>query len=413
MTAVYRGHGARHPADFHGIDRGVFQRDRLPPWVADIFDQVPAAAREPYTGITSDGTCVSGLFELQETGASTESIVDAAAAFIDGLSSEQAARALYPADADEVRLWTNAYPLWPPHGVLLDDLDSAQRDLALAVMAASMSPRGYEQARRAMLFNDHLAELTGDTQRDSLGEWIYFFAVFGEPSTTTPWGWQIWGHHVVVSCFMVGGQIVMTPMFIAAEPTVIDEGPNAGLTILQEERDTAYTLLCALDSAQQRQAILYPTLRAEDLPPELNHPTEGRHRAGCGADNLVYPYAGVRADGFTPPQHDALMALVECYVGRMREPWGSLRRAEVEQHIDETFFCWMGSSDGEGAIYYRVQSPVILIEFDNHSGVFLDNAEPEAFHVHTLMRTPNGNDYGRELIGQHRAQEAGQPPRQD
>jgi hypothetical protein len=52
--------------------------------------------------------------------------------------------------------------------------------------------------------------------------------------------------------------------------------------------------------------------------------------------------------------------------------------------------------------YYRIHSPVILIELDHHRGVFLANEEPTPFHVHTVVRTPNGNDYGRGFLRQHR-----------
>ena len=44
---------------------------------------------------------------------------------------------------------------------------------------------------------------------------------------------------------------------------------------------------------------------------------------------------------------------------------------------------------------------VLLIEFDMHKGVFLDNDEPEKFHIHIVVRTPNGNDYGKDLLRQH------------
>jgi hypothetical protein len=44
---------------------------------------------------------------------------------------------------------------------------------------------------------------------------------------------------------------------------------------------------------------------------------------------------------------------------------------------------------------------VLIVEFDHHAGVFLGNAEPERFHVHTLVRTPNGNDYGMDLVRRH------------
>jgi hypothetical protein len=39
-----------------------------------------------------------------------------------------------------------------------------------------------------------------------------------------------------------------------------------------------------------------------------------------------------------------------------------------------------------------------------HRGIFLENNEPEKFHVHTMVRTPNGNDYGKDLLRQHLAQ---------
>ncbi|MDT7608720.1 MAG: hypothetical protein QOG96_3223 [Pseudonocardiales bacterium] len=50
-----------------------------------------------------------------------------------------------------------------------------------------------------------------------------------------------------------------------------------------------------------------------------------------------------------------------------------------------------------------MHSPVMLIEYDNHPGIFLDNAEPERFHVHTIVREPHGNDYGKDLLAQHYA----------
>jgi hypothetical protein len=43
----------------------------------------------------------------------------------------------------------------------------------------------------------------------------------------------------------------------------------------------------------------------------------------------------------------------------------------------------------------------VFIEFDHHAGVFLTNAEPAKFHVHTIVRTPNGNDYGMDLLRLH------------
>ena len=74
---------------------------------------------------------------------------------------------------------------------------------------------------------------------------------------------------------------------------------------------------------------------------------------------------------------------------------------EVERHLAETYFCWIGAADEDHPFYYRIQSPVIMIEFDHHAGVYLTNTEPANFHVHTLVRTPNGNDYGLDLLRLH------------
>ena len=74
---------------------------------------------------------------------------------------------------------------------------------------------------------------------------------------------------------------------------------------------------------------------------------------------------------------------------------------DVERHLLATHFCWAGGMGEESAFYYRIQSPVVMIEFDHHKGVVLNNTQPEKFHVHTIVRTPNGNDYGMDLLRLH------------
>ena len=56
------------------------------------------------------------------------------------------------------------------------------------------------------------------------------------------------------------------------------------------------------------------------------------------------------------------------------------------------------------AFYYRVHSPVLLIEFDHQRGIVFDNDAASRQHIHTVVRTPNGNDYGRDLLRQHHEQ---------
>jgi hypothetical protein len=63
----------------------------------------------------------------------------------------------------------------------------------------------------------------------------------------------------------------------------------------------------------------------------------------------------------------------------------------------------MGPFDDTSPFYYRILSPVILVEFDHQSGIVYDNEKPSRDHIHTVVRTPNGNDYGRDLLRQHYA----------
>jgi hypothetical protein len=79
---------------------------------------------------------------------------------------------------------------------------------------------------------------------------------------------------------------------------------------------------------------------------------------------------------------------------------------EVKRHIDRTWFAWIGGSDSAGVYYYRIHSPVILIEFDHQRPANLarfakDRNVPTRQHIHCVVRTPNGNDYGKDLLRQH------------
>ncbi len=76
----------------------------------------------------------------------------------------------------------------------------------------------------------------------------------------------------------------------------------------------------------------------------------------------------------------------------------------MKRHLADTYFSWMGGVEETSVFYYRRHSPVILIEFDHQRGIALDNDEPSRNHIHTVVRTPNGNDYGKDLLRQHHEQ---------
>jgi hypothetical protein len=252
-----------------------------------------------------------------------------------------------------------------------------------------------------------LNEALGDfirLYRETLREWIYWFTLFGEPSDTEPWGWQLMGHHVVLNCLVIGDQVVLGPTFLGAEMVEMDEGAMAGVAAaLQDEHRAGTAVVRSLTAEQRAVAVLHRSMRADDLPEELRGRVEGRHRAGAGRDNLVLPYQGLAASELSSEQRELLLALIDVYVGRVAEPQRARDTVEVRRHLDETHFAWIGDPDADGPFYYRVHSPVVLIEFDHHAGIFLASEEPQPFHIHTIVRKPNGGDYGVALLRQHDA----------
>ena len=107
----------------------------------------------------------------------------------------------------------------------------------------------------------------------------------------------------------------------------------------------------------------------------------------------------------TDAQLQQLVALIELYVGNMDDGHARVKMKEVLAHMDRTYFAWIGKTEPGSVFYYRIQSPVIVIEFDHQRPVgmrhLLDPSVPSTEHVHTVVRTPNGNDYGKDLLRQH------------
>ncbi len=346
---------------------------------------------EPFTGLTTDGTPMSGLFPLRATGVSTQRLRDAARAFLATLSPAQQADACFRLDSPLWRGWSNVHLYIMRHGACLDDLTAEQRELALALVGEALSAEGFETARNVMRLNHTIGEITGSWA--DYGEWYYWLSFFGTPSPTEPWGWQLDGHHLILNCLVVGDQVVLTPMFMGSEPVLAVSGQYAGTRVFEPEEARGVALMQALSAAQRARA----TIGAE-VPREVF--------AGQFQDNLVLPYEGIRYDELTGEQQGLLFDVIEAYVGRMHPVHAAAKRDEVRAHLAATRFAWHGESDARGVFYYRVHSPVILIEFDHLPGVALDNDAPSRNHIHTVVRTPNGNDYGKDLLRQHYARYA-------
>ena len=345
----------------------------------------------PFRGITTDGKVIPGLFEISPSGVSTEPARNAAEKFIDSLTNVQLARTMFPIDDLQWRKWMNQH-FYARQGISFEEMTDAQRDAAFGLMHASLSARGFELTRNVMRLNETLAEMA--EEHAFLGEWLYFITIMGKPSATEPWGWQLSGHHAIINYFVLRDQVVMTPVFLGSEPVRATSGKYKGVVILQQEQNDGLEMLRGLTDAQRQQAVLNFSKTGN------NNLTE------AFKDNVVLDYTGLRANDLASAARRRLRDLVQLYVSNMDDGHTRVKMDEVDRHLDNTWFSWIGGTQADSAFYYRVQSPVILIEFDHQRPANLakfaaDPGKPTQQHIHCVVRTPNGNDYGKDLLRQH------------
>jgi len=345
---------------------------------------------EPYRGIMASSGPVSGLFPMRSTGVSTEPVRASAAAFLGTLTPAERARTVFPVDDDEWRKWMNQH-FYVRQGMGFKDMSERQREAALALMAASLSAKGLKLSRDIMRLNHTLGELNNDNFEE-YGEWLYWITVMGEPSDTEPWGWQLDGHHLIVNYFVLGDQVVMTPLFVGSEPVVATSGKYNGTAILQDEQQAGLAFMRGLDDAARHAATIEVSKTGN------NNLTE------AFKDNLTLDYAGVAAEALPAERKEQLLRLIALFVDNLRDGHARVKLEEVREHLDQTHFAWIGGTDADAVFYYRIHSPVILIEFDHQRPANLRHlygTNPVRQHIHAVVRTPNGNDYGKDLLRQH------------
>ncbi|TWT57846.1 hypothetical protein KOR42_12130 [Thalassoglobus neptunius] len=342
---------------------------------------------QPFRGVSIGGEIEPGVFEIESTGVSTAPVVDAAKDFLASLSAPQREKTTFPVDDLEWRKWDNRHSP-PRQGVGFDEMSEQQRDLAFGLMKASLSARGLKLSKDIMKLNGTLAELANNF--DEYGEWLYWITIMGEPSETEPWGWQVDGHHLVINYFVLGDQVVMSPVFIGSEPIRATSGKFAGTEVMQAAQDKGLDFVLSLDSDQKAKAVVSST-------------KPGNNNLGeAYKDNIDLPEEGLLVSELSPEQKELLLVVIEEFIGNMRPEHATVKMREVKEYLDQTRFVWVGGTSDEDVYYYRIQSPVVMIEFDHQRRVApFRTSEPTRDHIHAVIRTPNGNDYGKDLLRQH------------
>jgi hypothetical protein len=323
---------------------------------------------------------------------SSNTMATAAAGFLAGLTTDQRHQAMFPFASDE-RLHWHFIPTetFPRKGLLVRDMNEAQRKLAHGLLKSGLSQRGYLTASSIMELETILRDLeraardanpgrgaVNTLERDPLK---YFFSVFGTPSTKDTWGWRVEGHHVSLHFTIVNGtRVAASPTFFGSNPAEVRDGPKKGLRILGAEEDAARALLLALDPAQRATATI-----------AVAAPNDMLTMANVNISPLTPP--GIAAGALKPSQRDLLMALIDVYTGYMAPDLAVDRQSKLKRAgLEKVTFAWAGETERGKKHYYRIQGPTFLVEYDN--------TQNDGNHIHSVWRDFDG-DFGRDLLREH------------
>ena len=270
-------------------------------------------------------------------------------------------------------------------GLTLSRMTAAARARVDSLLLTGLSPRGLATAKDIIRHEAilHDIEAAGPPE---MRRWVrdsnrYYLSVFGEPSTTSPWGWRVEGHHLSVNYTELGrsGHVV-SPVFFGANPARVPSGPKAGLRILAAEEDLARDLVKMLDASQRTTAIFSDTAFVEIA--SRNDPKVGTLEA-----------KGLRASDMTVAQRAQLRRIVDHYAGRVTAAARAHAMRDLEDGgFGELRFAWAGGTEVGQAHYYRIHGPTILIEYDNQQN--------NANHIHTVWRDLR-HDFGGDLLAEH------------
>jgi hypothetical protein len=313
--------------------------------------------------------------------------VDAANAFLAKLDERQRSKVVLPLNATTRTVWSNLptgvtmqVGANERNGLKLGDMSPTQQDAALALVAAVLSPAGFQKVMNIVNADQQLEAASAPQRaagnRVRFGRAEYYAAILGSPSADNRWMVQFGGHHLAINVTVAGARSVLTPTHTGAQPATYTLNGRA-IRPLGAENDKAFKLVNALDAAQQKQAVLGYEVRNLVLGP--------------GEDGKTIQPEGVRASTFNESQRTMLTELVREWVDILDDTAARAKMAEITANLGETWFAWSGSLTNGSPAYFRVQGPTVFIEYAPQG-----NSRASTDHIHTIYRDPT-NDYGAKL----------------
>jgi Protein of unknown function (DUF3500) len=365
-------------------------------------------------------------------------MASAAAAWLEALEPGQRAVASGSApspDADldaERRRWF--YTPTDHGGLTLGEQRPAQQRLAHQLVATGLSTAGYVTVATIVGLDNVLDMVEGwsvnwgrERGRDP---GMYYLRVFGEPGSSGSWGWRFGGHHVSLNNLIVDGVVrSTTPCFLGADPAVSPLLGPAPLRPLAGAEDLARELVRSLDPARAARATLLDRAPADivggnrsrladgdqmlylrdvwrdpftepDLAERIAQTDAAAERAnGYDAGDyrtlaLTTVPKGLPARDLDAGQRELLRSLLATYLGRVPDGLSPHPDYADDAILDEVHLAWAGPTDPGQPLYYRLQGPRLVIEYDN--------TQRAANHAHSVWRDPEA-DFGHDALGAHLA----------
>jgi hypothetical protein len=307
----------------------------------------------------------------------SQSLPEVVNKFSASLNAEQKKKASYQF-GDEERFNFNFVPL-KRNGVPLADLSAAQKEKVGDMLKAFLSAQGYNKVMLIPQLEPILKVLENrdDNYRDPVK---YYITQFGTPENQV-WGWRFEGHHVSLNFTCKGEEIVAaTPSFMGSNPAIVPNGERKGLQVLEQEQSLGFKLINSMSPNQMKVARFSETAPSEIL--------NGNSRKAKALET-----AGIKFSELDKTQQSLFLELLNVYVKNYQLGFSKTLMKKIESAgINNLSFAWAGSlTPGQGH-YYRIQGPMLLVEYDN--------TQNDANHVHTCVRDLT-NDFAEDILREH------------
>ncbi len=320
------------------------------------------------------------LFLLAFVVCKSQDLPTKALEFLATLTPELKSKAVFPLK-DTERFNFNFVPT-PRKGLTFNDFNSAQKQAAISLLKASLSEQGFKKATDIMQLEKVLIiiekQAPDNHYRDPNN---YHFSIFGEPSKNKPWGWRFEGHHLAINFALNDGKIVSsTPSFFGTNPGIVGIDEQRGKQALKFESETALILINSLTEEQ-----LITARFSEEAPPEII--------TGNSRKVLSLLPKGITFKQLTTSQQKTFLDLLNVFVKNYELGFSKTLMDKITKAgIENISFAWAGGLKYGLPHYYRIQGPMLLIEYDN--------IQNNANHVHTVVRDLT-NDFAEDILNEH------------